>query len=100
MAVKKPYMGAFEAMEFPPYEFQEFPKQVGYKLDGAGNKVYLVANSKEEEEELKAQAKLDEQIRVNNQTENDVLRAKVEELQAKLAATNAPKVDPVKPLTK
>ena len=87
MAKGKPYMGAFENMEFPPYEFREYPKYLGTQ-----GKVAVIAQNKEEEAELLAQMKLDEQTKANDASEKELLRAQVDELKKQLEVAKKPPV--------
>lgn len=81
---KKPYQGQFESMEFPPYEFQEFPKQVGTRKNTAGQELQVVARNAEEEKILLAELALEVSSKVTEKTEKEVLQAKNEELLAKI----------------
>jgi hypothetical protein len=51
---KQNYGGVYANMEFPPYEFREFPKHIstGHK-DRAGKSIFEIANTAEEELAIK-----------------------------------------------
>lgn len=47
MAKNRNYLGVYENMEFPPYQFQEYPKVVGYRDDKKQVPI-IVGDAKEE----------------------------------------------------
>lgn len=101
----RPYSGVYEGMDFPDYEFREFPKMLGYTIVGNENVPVIVQNAEEEKKVRDAGglsvSPLDvAQAKVTAaEAEKAALEAKVAELQAKLAAQQ-PQAKPSTPPAK
>ena len=99
--MKKPYLGVYEHMEFPEYQFREYPKMVHVKSPETGKVEERVVHNRAEE--LRA---IDEIVQVKTYDavvkEKEELQAKLKLLEAQSAALSPPDksslLDPVEPV--
>lgn len=89
MAKLKVYTGQYDNIEFPPYEFREYPKYIGQKKLETGHKVDVYAQDAEDEAKLRAEIELVVESKKANELERELLEAKNADLTKKLAELEA-----------
>lgn len=92
---KQTFTGVYGSLDFPDYEYREYPKHMGFRLQG-GKPVEVIAANKAEEDEILENGGLERdpvaaaeaKVTVANK-EKELLEARIAELEAKLAAKPA-----------